>query len=246
MADSEKALRAAVLGHFQALAEAGFGGPFSIDVSARSGDSLLITPDAGSAPLRPSSIARMPIGGEYGAWRGPLKPSSEWRVHLDIARARPDVGAILRFQSPHATALAMARRAIPATHPIIALFETPVIRCANYAPAGAKDLAMVVLEALGGGHAALLGNRGALTTGATLEAAFVRAIELERLARLYAIALTVGRPAVLADGEVQRIGERLKASGATAEARAAPLGRSKTATKRQPAKSKRLAGKRRL
>ena len=107
-------------------------------------------------------ITPMPLGGEYGAWAGPMKPSGEWRIHLDIARARPDVGAIVRFQSPYATALAMARRSIPAAHSMIALFGSPVIRCANYAPFGTKELAVLALEGLGEGHAVLLGNYGAL------------------------------------------------------------------------------------
>ncbi len=241
---SEKMLRLSVLAHFERLTTAGFGGPYTSDISVRWLDSLLVTPASVPAVWRPAAIARMALAGEYGAWKGPLAPSSEWRVHLDIARARPDVGAILRFQSPYATALAMAQKAIPAAHPAIALFGASVIRCSKYAPPGAKELAVVALEALGGGHAALLGNYGALTTGATLEAAFARAIELERLARLYAIALSVGRPAVLTDDEAQRVGERLKAAGADINSRVAPSSAKKTTAKSAP-KPKRVARKRR-
>ena len=63
-------------------------------------------------------------------------------------------------------------------------------------------------------------------TGATLEAALVRARELETLARLYAIALSVGRPAILTDEEVARVAERLKSNGSDIEARIAPAGQS--------------------
>ncbi len=184
----------------------------------------------------------MPLAGEYGAWKGPLKPSSEWRLHLDIMRARPDVGAIVRLQSPYATAMAMATRPIPASHAMIALLGAPLIRCARYATLGTKELAEVTLEALGDSHAALLGNYCALTTGATLEAALARAHELETLAKLYAIALTVGRPSVLSDEEVGRIAERLKAN-ARIEARTVGTAKPKTRAK-APAKRKRVAGKR--
>jgi L-fuculose-phosphate aldolase len=102
----------------------------------------------------------------------------------------------------------------------------------------------LALEALGQGHAVLLSNTGALTTGATLEAALVRAQELETLARLYAIALSVGRPAVLSDEEVGRIAERLKSNGADVEARIAPPIKARTKAK-APAKMKRIARKRR-
>jgi L-fuculose-phosphate aldolase len=255
MATTEKAMRESIVAHGASLVAAGLSGPIGGDISARLDDSLLITPSGVSYPrLKPAMIALMPLIGEYGAWKGPLKPAGEWRIHLDIARARPDIGAIARFQSPYATALAMARKPIPAAHSMIALFGTPVIRCARYAPAGAKELASVTLEALGQGHAVLLSNSGALTTGATLAAALLRARELEMLAKLYAIALSLGRPAILADEEVARIGERLKTNGADVEARVAALletrpkakGKAKAKAKANaPAKAKRVARKRR-
>jgi hypothetical protein len=65
-----------------------------------------------------------------------------------------------------------------------------IVRCAKYAPAGAKELTGLTPEALGEGHAALLSNDCALATGPTPEAALIRARELEILARLYAITLT--------------------------------------------------------
>jgi L-fuculose-phosphate aldolase len=244
MAANEKALRESIIAHGASLAAAGLGGAPAGDISARVEDSLLITPSgASAASLRPAMIARMPLVGEYGSWKGPLKPSAEWRIHLDIARARPDIGAIMRFQSPYATALAMARKDISAAHSMIALFGGPLVRCARYAPAGTTDLAGLALEALGQSHAVLLSNYCALVTGATLEAALVRARELETLARLYAIALSVGRPAILSDEEVARIAERLKSNGSDIEARIAAPAKARTKSK-APAKRKRIARKR--
>lgn len=245
MATTEKALRESIIAHGARITAAGLGGAAAGDISARFQDSLLITPSgADYSSLRPAMIALMPLVGEYGAWAGPIKPSGEWRIHLDIARARPDIGAIVRFQSPYATALAMARKPIPAAHPMIALFGGPIVRCAKYAPAGTKELAGLTLEGLDQGHAVLLSNCGALTTGATLEAALVRAQELERLARLYAIALSIGRPGILSDEEVGRIAERLKSNSADVDARIAPPVKS-GAKAEAAAKGKRIARKRR-
>ena len=104
MAANEKALRESIIAHGARLVAAGLGGAPDGGVSARLDDSLLITPRGSSyAACRPAMIARMPLVGEYGSWKGPLKPSAEWRIHLEIARARPDIGAIMRFQSPYAT-----------------------------------------------------------------------------------------------------------------------------------------------
>ena len=144
-------------------------------------------------------------------------------ANVVVAPHRPELGTepaeFVRFQSPYATAPAMARKPIPAAHSMIALFGAPIVRCAKDAPAGTKELAELTLEALDQGHAVFLSNDGALTTGATLEAALVRAQELERLARLYAIALSIGRPAILSDEEVGRIAERFKSNGADVDAR---------------------------
>ena len=245
MATTEKALRESIIAHGARVVAAGLGGALVGDISARLEDSLLITPSgADYAGLRPAMITLMPLVGEYGAWKGPMKPTGEWRIHLDIVRARPDIGAIVRFQSPYATALAMARKPIPAAHSMIALFGAPVVRCAKYAPAGTKELAGLTLEALGQSHAVLLSNYCALTTGPTLEAALVRAQELETLARLYAIALSLGRPAILSDEEVARIGERLKSNGADVRARIAALIETRTKPN-APAKAKHVTRKRR-
>ena len=70
--------------------------------------------------MAPGDIARMPIGGEYGSWTGPMQPSSEWRFHLDIMRARPEVGSVVHTHSTYATTLAICGREIPAIHYMIA------------------------------------------------------------------------------------------------------------------------------
>ena len=230
MATTEKTLRASIIAHCARIAAAGLGGGAAGDISARFKDSLLITPSgANYVILRPAMIALMPLAGEYGAWAGPMKPSGEWRIHLDIARARPDIGAIVRFQSPYATALAMARKPIPAAHSMIALFGGPIVRCAKYAPAGTKELAGLTLEALNQGHAVLLSNYGALTTGATLEAALVRRRSSKRSpGSMRSPFRLAGRP-FFRMRKSARTAERLKSNGADVEAR---IGAHRTAHKR--------------
>ena len=128
MATTEKAVRESIIARGANVVAAGLGSALVGDISARFEDSLLITPSgANYADLRPAMIALMPLVGEYGAWKGPRKPTSEWRIHLDIVRARPDIGGIVRFQSPHATALAMARKSIQAAHSMTALLPARAV-----------------------------------------------------------------------------------------------------------------------
>jgi L-fuculose-phosphate aldolase len=207
----EKDLRVAIIAQYRAMNAAGLNLGTAGNISARVGDKVLITPSGiPYDALKPPMIAAMPIAGEYGAWSGPMKPSSEWRFHLDIMRARADVGAVAHFHPPYCSALAMLHKPILAAHYMIALFGGPIVKCVKYAPYGTKELADLVVEGLGDRHAVLLGNHGALTTGATLAGAMRRAVELENLARMYYMAIAAGRPAILSDDEVMQTIERFK------------------------------------
>ncbi len=218
----EKVLRAAIVAQCRALDAAGLNRGTAGNISARLGEALVITPTAIAYDvLRPEMLAVMPLNGEYGAWSGPLKPSSEWRFHLDIMRARPDVGAIVHCHPPYCTALAMLNRPILAAHYMIALFGGPIVECTKYAPYGTKELSDLAIAGLGDRHGVLLGNHGAIATGASLESAMHRAVELEALARMYYLAIAVGRPAILSDEEIARIVERFKTYGGGIDAQKA-------------------------
>jgi L-fuculose-phosphate aldolase len=135
-------------------------------------------------------------------FHGPKRPSSEWRFHMDIMGARPEVGAVVHTHAPYATALAMTRREIPACHYMIARFGGAPIRVAGYALFGTAELSDQVLAALRGRTACLMANHGFVATGATLEAAMLAAVELEALAKQYVLSLSIGGPVLLSEREV--------------------------------------------
>ncbi|WP_158814185.1 class II aldolase/adducin family protein [Methylocapsa sp. S129] len=210
----EKDLRVAIIAQCRAMNASGINQGASGNISARLGEAMLITPSAiPYSDMRPEMLALMPLGGEYGAWSGRYKPSTEWRFHLDIMRARPDVGAIVHCHPIYATALSMLHKPIAAAHYMIAIFGGPSVRCTPYAPYGTKELADLAVAGLEGRNGVLLGNHGMIATGATLAEAMWRAGELETLAKLYYLALAAGRPVVLSDDEVMRIVERFKTYG---------------------------------
>ena len=245
MAFKEKDLRVAIVAQSKALNAAGLNMGTSGNISVRFGDKMLITPSGVPCDvMRPEMITSMPLGGEYGAWAGPLKPSSEWRFHLDIMRARSDVGAIVHDHPPYCCTLAMLHKPILAAHYMIALFGGPIVKCTKYAPYGTKELSDLVVEALGDRHAVLLGNHGAITTGASLASAMHRAHELENLARVYYMAICAGRPAILSDDEVMRTVERFKTYGANPDAQyVAPALPKKRAGKAKTVTSKKTTSK---
>jgi len=197
-------LRAAVIQAARSMAALGINQGAAGNLSVRAGDRMLITPSAiPYEEMTPDMIAAMPLQSNYGAWEGPKRPSSEWRFHLDIFRARPEIGAVVHTHAPYATALAMARRDIPPCHYMVTRFGGGTVRCAPYALFGTAELSTLALAALENRTACLLANHGFIATGADLPAAMAAAVELEALAKQYMLSLTIGGPVLLTDEEIQ-------------------------------------------
>lgn len=203
MTNEELALREAIISKCRWMNAAGLNQGTSGNISARYGDRMLITPSATPyEAIEPDMVASMPLEGEYGSWHGPLKPSTEWRFHLDIMRARPDVGAIVHTHSTYATVLGIARKPIPACHYMIAAFGGMDIRCADYATYGTQALSENALKALDNRNGCILANHGMIATGGNLEKAMWLAVELETIAKQYYLSLTIGGPVLLTEAEI--------------------------------------------
>jgi len=214
---ADKALRKAVIAACREMNALGINQGTSGNVSARSADPdrFVITPsgmpyDALSA----SDIVEMDLDGGY---RGDRLPSSEWRMHLDIYRARPEAGAVVHTHAPYATALSCLRVDIPAFHYMIAVAGGTTIRCADYATFGTAALSRAMVAALEGRSACLLANHGMIAFGPTLAKALALAVEVETLSRQYWMARQMGEPVILDDAEMQRVLARFKTYGKQAD-----------------------------
>jgi L-fuculose-phosphate aldolase len=218
MKRQETELRRSIIEAARQMNAIGLNQGTSGNISARFKDRMLITPSGVPYDvLEPKDIAALPLVGEYGAWEGPLKPSTEWRFHLDITRARPEVGAIVHAHSTFATTLACCRKEIPACHYMVAASGGPVIRCADYATYGTKELSIAALKALEGRTCCLLANHGMIATGPDLGKAMWLAVELETIAKQYYYALALGGPVLLPDSEIANVLERFKDYGPRAK-----------------------------
>ncbi|HUW79734.1 MAG TPA: class II aldolase/adducin family protein [Acidocella sp.] len=187
----------------RAMAERGLTQGTAGNLSLRAPEGILITPSAiPYDQLTPEMIPLMQLAGDYGSYEGDYRPSSEWRFHMDIYAAKPEVGAIVHHHAPYTTALSMARREIPACHYMIARFGGAPVRCAPYALFGTAELSAHVLAALADRSACLMANHGGIATGKTIEAALGAATELEALAQQYVLSLAAGGSVLLSDAEV--------------------------------------------
>jgi L-fuculose-phosphate aldolase len=179
------------------------------NVSARASGGMLITPSGVLCDdVDAASLVAMTFDGAEPAraGRGALAPSTEWRIHRDIYRRRPDVGAVVHTHSTFATALSCLRRPIPAFHYMVAKAGGDDIRCARYATYGTAALSRNALAALAGGRrACLLANHGLLALGADLASARLLAEELEALCAQLVYARAAGKPVTLPAREMKRV-----------------------------------------
>ena len=130
----------------------------------------------------------------------PAVPKEAW-IHVAIAQARADVGAICRAQPTVATALAYAATPIIALHgqgaflgPHVPVFDDAVL---------VRDSARAsrLADELGASPALIMRGNGAVTVGATLAEAVALMWVLEASARMNATAAAAGTPAPLTDDE---------------------------------------------
>jgi L-fuculose-phosphate aldolase len=174
------------------------------NVSARVAEGMLITPSAVPyETMLPEDVVCMALDGEVEA--GSRQPSTEWRLHAAVLRARPEVRAVLHAHAPACTALACLRREIPAFHYMVAVAGGTSIRCAPYATYGTAALAEAAVAGLEDRTACLLANHGMLALGKTPRKALALAVEVEALAETYLRTLQVGEPTVLSEEEMERV-----------------------------------------
>ena len=139
-----------------------------------------------------------------------LNPSSEWRFHQDIYRKKKKAKAIVHAHSPHATAVSVHGKSIPAFHYMVALAGGDDIKCAEYATFGTTELSKNIINALEKRKACLMSNHGQVAFGTNLKQAFELAEEVENICHQYIIALKIGNPKILSSTEMNKILDKIK------------------------------------
>lgn len=209
---NEAALRRAVIEACRSMNALGINQGTSGNLSVRLDDKhILITPSG--LPYERMRPADLPVMDMAARWSGRLRPSSEWRFHRDILRARPDVAVVLHTHSRNATALACLGEDLPPFHYMIAAAGTDCIRCAPYATFGSQALSDHALAALGDARACLLANHGLIVVERSIDKALALAVEVETLAGMYLAARAVGKPRLLSRSEMVRVLELFRTYG---------------------------------
>lgn len=165
---------------------------------------MYITP--GSFPymeMTPEDVMVIDLDGNI--LEGPHKPSSEWRLHAEVYRAKENVNAVVHTHSPYATAFSINNLPIPVVLYEIVYFLGGDIPCAEGAIPGTKAVGENCVKVLNDRYGCLMGNHGTLAVGDTLARAYTRALYIEDAAKAYSLALSHGPVRVIESADVNRI-----------------------------------------
>jgi ribulose-5-phosphate 4-epimerase/fuculose-1-phosphate aldolase len=145
--------------------------------------------------LRPTEFSLIGISGGQLEDGHPY-PSSEWRLHTETYRRRPDVNAIVHLHPQFSVLLTALGHDIALMTTDHAYYLREIATVA-FDPPGSIDLAIAAADAVANGvNALILGHHGCSVLADSVELAHKRAVNLEEAARATyaALLLTQGRP----------------------------------------------------
>lgn len=163
------------------------------NVSVRIGHGrLLITPSmVPKGTVTAGQLIEIDLGGRVLSGRG--TPSSEMKMHLEVYRQRPEIGAVVHAHPPAATAFAACR--LQLDQPILpeAVVMLGKVPLAGYATPSTDQVPRSIAPLVKNHNALLLSNHGVLTYGRSLQEAMERVERVEHLARVALLSRLLGR-----------------------------------------------------
>lgn len=155
---------------------------------------MAITPSGRQyATMNYKDICVLDIEGNVveSAWN----PSIETNLHLGIYKERPDVFAVVHTHQTYASVLSVINKPLPALFDEVNMTIGSNIGLVPYHLSGSKELAQAVGEYFKGTRlCAILRNHGAVSVGGDLPQALKNAEILEKVCRIYYLALAAGQP----------------------------------------------------
>jgi L-ribulose-5-phosphate 4-epimerase len=161
------------------------------NVSCRKENRILITPTSLDYDrMIPQDIVTLDLDGRM--LDGSRKASSEYRMHVAIYGARPDIEAIVHTHSLYAIAFGLIGSKLP-MFTEEAIHVTGPVKVAPYAETGTDALARNAASYLGhDGKAVILQGHGVVGIGRDLDEAMLRCRIVERTAKIYMTARGAG------------------------------------------------------
>jgi glutamate-1-semialdehyde 2,1-aminomutase len=124
-----------------------------------------------------------------------LKPSVESGLHGIVYRNRPDVNAVVHTHQIYGSVFGVINTPIPSLFDEVSFSLGQMIEIIPYALSGSSELATNVGGKLSNNaNAYIIQNHGILALGKDLDKAILHAELLEKVAHIYCLALSTGKP----------------------------------------------------
>lgn len=145
---------------------------------------------------------------------GEGEPPGEYPIHVEILRARPDVGSVIHYHGLYSTAFTTSEQALKPIHLMGTIFHDGIPVFPDPRLVSDRERGEALARALGPHRAVQLRAHGAAITGASIEEAVTGAFLLEENARRACISATLGKPVWLDERTAADAGaELLKTRG---------------------------------
>ena len=178
-------------------------------MAGTSGNMSIYSPEQGAVAITPSSydyskmeekdIVVIDLDGKV--LEGWLKPSSEWKMHVEIYKHLPHVRSVVHTHSPYATSFAVNHQEIPVVLIEMLPFLKGKLEVSAYAEQGSAEVGLKAVPILERKNACLMANHGVVAVGETIDQAYINSVYVEDTAKIYHMALTAGTPVVIAGTE---------------------------------------------
>jgi len=193
-------------GYFGSLR--GTGGNVSVRIDGR--DLMAVTPS--SVKYHELSLDDICIVDLTGAVvEGVRAPSVEAGLHAAVYRERPDVKAVVHTHQIYGSVFGVLNQPIPALLDEVAFTLGEAIEVVPYALSGSPELAANVAAKLkNNANAYIIQNHGIIALGKNMDKALLAAELLEKVAQIYYLALSTGRPVTVLPVQIQEMARSIR------------------------------------
>jgi ribulose-5-phosphate 4-epimerase/fuculose-1-phosphate aldolase len=193
-------------GYFGSLR--GTGGNISVRIEDR--DLMAVTPS--SVKYHELSLDDICIVDLTGAVvEGVRAPSVEAGLHAAVYRERPDVKAVVHTHQIYGSVFAVLNQPIPALLDEVSFTLGEAIEVIPYALSGSPELAANVAATLkNNANAYIIQNHGIIALGKNMDKALLAAELLEKVAQIYYLALSTGRPVTVLPDQIREMARSIR------------------------------------
>jgi len=142
---------------------------------------------------------------------GVRAPSVEAGLHAAVYRERPDVNAVVHTHQIYGSVFAVLNEPIPALLDEVSFSLGEAIEVIPYALSGSPELAVNVAAKLkNNANAYIIQNHGIIALGKNMDKALLAAELLEKVAQIYYLALSTGKPVTVLPDQIQDMARSIR------------------------------------